>query len=39
MEILEEYAATVEGALNLESQDPFHYGGCNAKGLTKIQAS
>jgi hypothetical protein len=27
LQILEEYAATVEGALNLESQAPFKYGG------------
>src|SRR5260370_20829951 len=27
LQILEEYAATVEGALNLESHPPFHYGG------------
>jgi hypothetical protein len=40
LEILEEYAATVEGALNLESQAPFHYGGlAMQEALTKIQAS
>ena len=27
LQILEQYAATVEGALNVESQAPFHYGG------------
>jgi hypothetical protein len=40
LEILEEYAATVEGALNLESQAPFHYGGlAMQEALSKIQAS
>ena len=40
LEILEEYAATVEGALNLESQAPFQYGGLGMQeALTKIQAS
>ena len=40
LQILEEYAATVEGALNLESQAPFHYGGLAVQeALTKIQAS
>ena len=40
LEILEEYAATVEGALNLESQTPFQYGGlAMQEALTKIQAS
>ena len=39
-QILEEYAATVEGALNLESQTPFRYGGLDMQeALTKIQAS
>jgi hypothetical protein len=39
-QILEEYAATVEGALNLESQAPFHYGGlAMQEALSKIQAS
>ena len=39
-QILEEYAATVEGALNLESQAPFHYGGlATQEALTQIQAS
>ena len=40
LEILEEYAATVEGALNLESQAPFDYGGlAMQEALTKIRAS
>ena len=40
LQILEEYAATVEGALNLESQAPFQYGGLAMQAaLTKIQAS
>ncbi len=40
LQILEEYAATVEGALNLESQAPFQYGGlAMQEALTKIQAS
>ena len=40
LEILEEHAATVEGALNLESQAPFDYGGlAMQEALTKIQAS
>ncbi len=40
LEILEEYAATVEGALNLESQAPFDYGGlAMQEAFTKIQAS
>ena len=40
LQILEEYAATVEGALNLESQAPFHYGGlAMQEALSKIQAS
>jgi hypothetical protein len=39
-QILEEYAATLEGALNLESQTPFRYGGLDMQeALTKIQAS
>jgi hypothetical protein len=39
-QILEEYAATVEGALNLESQAPFQYGGlAMQEALSKIQAS
>ncbi len=40
LQILEEYAATVEGALNLESQAPFQYGGlAMQEALTKIQTS
>src|SRR5712692_6916804 len=40
LQILEEYAATVEGALNLDSQAPFQYGGlAMQEALTKIQAS
>jgi hypothetical protein len=40
LQILEEYAATVEGALNLESQAPFLYGGlAMQEALSKIQAS
>lgn len=40
LQILEEYAATVEGALNLESQAPFQYGGlAMQEALAKIQAS
>ena len=40
LEILEEYAATGERALNLESQTPFPYGGlAMQEALTKIQAS
>ena len=40
LQILEEYAATIEGALNLESQAPFQYGGlAMQEALTKIQAS
>lgn len=40
LQILEEYAATVEGALNLESQAPFHSGGlAMQEALTKLQAS
>jgi hypothetical protein len=40
LQILEEYAATVEGALNLESHPPFQYGGlAMQEALTKIQAS
>jgi len=40
LQILEEYAATVEGALNLESQAPFQYGGlAMQEALTQIQAS
>jgi hypothetical protein len=40
MRILEEYAAMVEGALNLESHPPFQYGGlAMEEALTKIQAS
>jgi hypothetical protein len=39
LQILEEYAATVEGALNLESQAPFQYGGpAMQDALSKIQA-
>src|SRR5258708_24867110 len=40
LQILEEYYATVEGALNLESQAPFQYGGlAMQEALTQIQAS
>ena len=40
IQILEEYAATVEGALNLDSLAPFQYGGlAMQEALTKIQAS
>src|SRR5437588_3240893 len=40
LEILEEYAATVEGALNLESQAPFQYGGLAIQdALSKIETS
>jgi hypothetical protein len=40
LQILEEYAATVEGALNLESHPPFQDGGlAMEEALTKIQAS
>jgi len=40
LQILEEYAATVEGALNLDSLAPFQYGGlAMQEALTKIQAS
>lgn len=39
-QVLEEYAATVEGALNLESVAPFQYGGlAMQEALSKIQAS
>jgi hypothetical protein len=40
LQILEEYAATVEGALNLESQAPFQYGGLAMQdALSKIETS
>lgn len=40
LHILEDYAATVEGALNLESVPPFQYGGlAMQEALSKIQAS
>src|SRR5258708_8022811 len=40
LQILEEYAATVEEALNVESQAPFHYGGlATQEALIQIQAS
>jgi hypothetical protein len=40
LQILEEYAATVEGALNLESQAPFQYGGlAMQEALTRIETS
>jgi hypothetical protein len=40
LQILEEYAATVEGGLNLESRAPFQYGGLvMQEALTTIQAS
>ena len=40
LHILEEYAAMVEGALNLESKPPFQYGGlAMQEALTKIQTS
>ena len=39
-EVLEEYAAMVEGALNVESSPPFKYGGLALQeGLTHIQTS
>ncbi|HLZ57788.1 MAG TPA: hypothetical protein VKR06_12635 [Ktedonosporobacter sp.] len=40
LEILEEYAAMVEGALNVESLAPFQYGGlAMQEALTKIETS
>ena len=40
LEVLEEYAAMVEGALNVESSPPFKYGGlAMQEGLTHIQTS
>ena len=40
LHILEEYAAMVEGALNLESKPPFQYGGlAMQEALSKIEAS
>jgi hypothetical protein len=40
LEVLEEYAATVEGALNVESTAPFGYGGlAMQEALTDIQTS
>ena len=40
LHILEEYAAMVEGAVNLESKPPFQYGGlAMQEALTKIEAS
>lgn len=40
LQILEEYAATVEGALNLESVTPFQYGGLALQeAFSKIQTS
>src|SRR5207245_11324039 len=40
LEVLEEYAAMVEGALNVESLPPFKYGGlAMQEGLTHIQTS
>ncbi len=40
LEILEEYAAMVEGALNLDSLAPFQYGGlAMQEALTKIETS
>ncbi len=40
LQVLEEYAATVEGALNLESQAPFQYGGLAIQdALSKIETS
>ncbi len=40
LEVLEEYAAMVEGALNVESLAPFNYGGlAMQEALTHIQAS
>lgn len=39
-QILEEYAATIEGALNLESITPFQYGGlAMQEALSNIQTS
>ena len=40
LEVLEEYAAMVEGALNVESLPPFKYGGlAMQEALTHIQTS
>ena len=40
LHILEEYAAMVEGALNIDSLTPFQYGGlAMQEALTKIQTS
>jgi hypothetical protein len=40
LHILEEYAAMVEGALNVESKPPFQYGGLAMhEALSKIEAS
>ncbi len=40
LQILEEYAATVEGALNLDSLAPFQYGGlAMQEALMKIETS
>ncbi len=40
LEVLEEYAAMVEGALNVERSPPFKYGGlAMQEGLTHIQTS
>src|SRR6266581_5765963 len=40
LEVLEEYAAMVEGALNVESLAPFKYGGLGMQeALTHIQTS
>jgi hypothetical protein len=40
LHILEEYAAMVEGALNIDGLTPFQYGGlAMQEALTKIQTS
>jgi hypothetical protein len=40
LQILEEYTATVEGAIHLEGMPPFHYGGLQvAEALTAIETS
>lgn len=40
LHLLEEYAALVEGALNVESLKPFQYGGlAMQEALTSIQTS
>jgi hypothetical protein len=40
LKILEAYAATIEGALNLDGVTPFQYGGLRVEeALTRIQTS